>query len=99
MQLSVANVTYKVVISGRVQGVSFRASMRDAAIGYGVKGWVRNRGDGTVEALVQGEDARVAGLLDWARVGPPGAKVTSLEMRLAEDSPPQKSFRVLVEDW
>lgn len=94
-----AKVTYKVVISGKVQGVSFRASMRDAAFGYGVRGWVRNRGDGTVEALVQGEDARVMGLLEWARVGPPGAKVISLEKQLLEDYPPQTRFRVLAEDW
>lgn len=94
-----AKVTYKVVISGKVQGVSFRASMRDAALGYGVKGWVRNRGDGAVEALVQGEEARVVGLLEWARVGPPGAEVTSVEKHPMEDSPPQTRFRVLIEDW
>jgi acylphosphatase len=94
-----AKVTYKVVISGKVQGVSFRACMRDMALSYGVKGWVRNRGDGAVEALVQGEDARVAGLLDWARVGPPGAEVTSVEKHALEEFPTQTRFRVLVEDW
>jgi acylphosphatase len=94
-----AKVTYKVVISGLVQGVSFRSSMRDAALAYGVKGWVRNRGDGAVEALVQGEEAKVAGLLEWARVGPPGAGVTSVEKQALERFPPQTRFRILVEDW
>ena len=94
-----ARVTYKVVVSGMVQGVGFRASMRDMAISYGVKGWVRNRGDGSVEALVQGEATQVAGLLEWARVGPPGAQVTSLEKHALEGFPPQTRFRVLVEDW
>jgi len=99
VQASLVRVTYKVVISGMVQGVSFRASMRDAALSYGVRGWVRNRGDGAVEALVQGEDAKVAGLLEWARVGPPGARVTSIEKHALERFPLQTRFRVLVEDW
>ncbi len=94
-----AKVTYKVVIKGMVQGVSFRASMRDAALSYGVRGWVRNRGDGAVEALVQGEDAQVESLLEWARVGPPGARVVSLEKHAVEGHPQETRFRVLVEDW
>ncbi len=83
-------------MSGSVQGVAFRASMRDEANRRGVKGWVRNRGDGAVEALVQGEEAQVERLLEWARVGPPGAKVTSLEKHKLEDYAPQEDFRVLV---
>jgi len=92
-------VTYKVVISGLVQGVSFRASMRDVALRHGVRGWVRNREDGAVEAIVQGDEAQVAKILEWASVGPPGAEVTSLDRNVLEEFPPQKGFRVLVEDW
>ncbi|HVB95023.1 MAG TPA: acylphosphatase [Nitrososphaerales archaeon] len=92
-----ARVSYKVVISGVVQGVSFRASMRDAALRHGVKGWVRNREDGALEALVQGEDVQVTSLLEWARVGPPGAEVDSLERLELEGYPPQVGFRVLVQ--
>ncbi len=99
MQASLVRVTYKVVITGLVQGVSFRASMRDAALSYGVRGWVKNRGDGAVEALLQGEDAQVAGLLEWAQVGPPGARVNSVEKHALEGFPLQTRFRVLVEDW
>jgi acylphosphatase len=96
--VATTTVSYKVVISGVVQGVSFRASMRDVAIRHGVKGWVRNREDGAVEALVQGEEVQVTRLLEWARVGPPGAEVESLERNELEGCPPQAGFRVLVQD-
>lgn len=92
-------VTYKVVISGLVQGVSFRASMQDVALRHGVRGWVRNRDDGAVEALLQGEEAPVTKLLEWARVGPPGADVASLQKKELEECPPQTGFRVLVQRW
>ncbi len=94
-----AKVSYKVVISGVVQGVSFRSSMRDVALRNGVQGWVRNREDGAVEALVQGEEARVERLLEWARVGPPGAQVLSLEREPLEGYREQTGFRIVVPDW
>ena len=93
-----AKVSYKVVISGRVQGVAFRVSMKDAASRYGVVGWVRNRDDGAVEALVQGEETRVERLLEWASVGPPGAMVASVERKLLENSPPHSGFHIFVTD-
>jgi acylphosphatase len=67
-------------IHGRVQGVGFRYSMLREATRLGVSGWVRNRRDGSVEALVQGGDAAVAALIEWARRGPPGAQVISLNV-------------------
>jgi len=90
-------VSYKVVVFGLVQGVSFRASMKDAAIRFGVEGWVRNRDDGAVEALVQGEDANVQRLLAWARVGPPGAEVISLDRQKLESCTPQRGFHVIIQ--
>lgn len=92
-------VSFKLVVSGEVQGVAFRASMRDFAEREGVKGWVRNRDDGAVEALVQGEEAQVERIVEWARVGPPGARVTSLERHKVEEYPPQVGFRVLVHSY
>jgi acylphosphatase len=86
-----------VVVSGLVQGVSFRASMKDAAIRFGVGGWVRNRDDGAVEALVQGEEANVERLLAWARMGPPGAEVLSLDRQKLESCPPQRGFHVIIQ--
>jgi acylphosphatase len=93
----VAKVSYKVVISGRVQGVSFRTSMKDVALRQGVDGWVRNRGDGAVEALVQGEETNVERLLEWAWIGPPGAEVVLLERMKLGTYPPQVGFRVIVQ--
>jgi acylphosphatase len=68
------------VISGRVQGVGFRYSMSDEAERLGVTGWVRNRRDGTVEAVIDGAPDAVEGILAWARRGPRGASVTGVEV-------------------
>lgn len=65
-------------IHGRVQGVWFRGSMQAEARRLGVGGWVRNRSDGSVEALIAGEAASVRRLVDWARSGPSGARVTKV---------------------
>ncbi len=67
-------------ISGRVQGVGFRYSMSEEAERLGVTGWVRNRRDGTVEAVVDGAKDAVDAILDWARRGPRGASVTGVEV-------------------
>jgi acylphosphatase len=70
----------RMVISGGVQGVGFRFAMVAEAARLGVTGWVRNRRDGTVEAVVDGDAASVAALIQWARHGPPGARVASLSV-------------------
>jgi acylphosphatase len=73
-------------ISGYVQGVGFRYAMQDEAARRGVHGWVRNRRDGSVEALLQGEAGAVEALIAWARQGPRGARVSALEISPAEES-------------
>ena len=70
-------------IRGVVQGVGFRWSLSGEAQRLGVKGWVRNRSDGSVEALACGDHEAVMRLLDWARRGPSGARVDEV---LVEDS-------------
>jgi len=76
----------RVRISGRVQGVGFRYSMAEEAERLGATGWVRNRRDGTVEALIDGPPAAVEALLAWARSGPPAARVTDVSVSEAEGS-------------
>ena len=70
----------RLIISGRVQGVGFRFSMVIEAERLGVRGWVRNRRDGTVEAVVDGDPATVTAIIEWARAGPPGARVTGVSI-------------------
>lgn len=67
-----------VIVTGRVQGVSFRASTVREARAHGLTGWVRNLADGSVELEAQGDDARVAALVAWCAHGPPAARVTGV---------------------
>ncbi len=69
-----------VTISGRVQGVFFRAATRDEARARGLKGWVRNLPDGRVEALFEGDRRLLENMLIWCKKGPPFAHVTSVEV-------------------
>ena len=71
-------------IRGRVQGVGFRMYLQREAQRHGVGGWVRNRTNGSVEAVVQGPDEAVRAVIEWARQGPPSARVTDLEVTDAE---------------
>jgi len=69
----------RLVIRGWVQGVWFRESMRREAEALGVAGWVRNRTDGTVEALVEGTPEAVDAIVRWAHRGPETAEVIAVE--------------------
>jgi len=72
------------IVYGRVQGVFYRQSMIDVATPLSLRGWVRNRSDGTVEALVQGPETAVQTLIAWANQGPDRAQV---ERVVARDRP------------
>jgi acylphosphatase len=76
-------ITRRLSIRGRVQGVFFRESMRQEAARLGVTGWVCNRRDGTVEAVVQGTAAAVDAITAWARLGPADAQVAAVEVQAA----------------
>lgn len=67
------------VVHGFVQGVGFRFAAADAARTRGVAGWVRNRGDGTVEAVFEGTADAVGSMVQWCERGPRGADVTRVE--------------------
>jgi acylphosphatase len=67
------------IIEGRVQGVWFRESTRRQAVSLGVSGWVKNRPEGTVEALLEGPEDAVLRLVAWCGKGPSAAKVTGIQ--------------------
>jgi acylphosphatase len=71
-------LTLELRITGRVQGVGFRYALRDEANRLAVSGWVRNRSDGSVQALAQGSPDAVEALVAWARRGPPGSRVSEV---------------------
>ncbi len=85
-------IAWRLTIRGRVQGVGYRYAMIEAAHAQGVAGWVRNRRDGTVEALVQGDERAVERLLTWCRRGPPGARVTAIDPVALEADPALAGF-------
>jgi len=85
----------RVEIEGMVQGVAYRAWTERAAGGLGLSGWVRNRRDGSVEALFCGSDEAVDRMLALCREGPPAARVTEVRVLPFNGEPPPPSFRVL----
>jgi acylphosphatase len=76
--------TRQIRVRGLVQGVGYRDALRREAKRAGVTGWVRNRSDGSVEAVLQGNQQAVECLLAWARRGPPSARVDAVEEAPAE---------------
>lgn len=85
-----------VYISGHVQGVYFRVYTKEAASGFGVKGWVRNLPDGRVEAVFEGDDHAVEQMLKWCRKGSPSSMVKNVE---AVDEPYQGEYDDFVITW
>lgn len=79
-------IARRLTISGRVQGVGFRYALADEARARKLGGWVRNRRDGTVEAVIAGPEIDVEALVAWARHGPPAARVSGILVEPAGDS-------------
>lgn len=77
----------KVAVKGRVQGVWFRAWTCEQAESHGLNGWVRNRQDGSIEAVLSGSRKEVDALLDLMWHGPPAAKVSSVHSEELHDPP------------
>ena len=87
-------VTAHVVVSGRVQGVCYRAFTQETALELGLTGWVRNLPDGAVQAEIEGSRKKIEKLLERLRVGPPRAVVTDLKItwKAASGGPPHFSI-------
>lgn len=87
--------TLKLLISGRVQGVFFRASTQKLALQLGVTGIVRNLDDGRVEVIAQAEEEVLQALIDWCRQGPPNARVERIEIVELTPDKPLSGFVIL----
>ena len=88
------NVRAHALISGRVQGVSYRAACREEADARGLTGWVRNLPDGGVEAAFEGAESAVKEMIEWCRRGPPLASVKDVAVTW-ESSQGERGFRIL----
>ncbi|KSU53818.1 acylphosphatase [Microbacterium enclense] len=81
--------TVTITVHGRVQGVGFRYALHAAAQRAGARGWVRNRRDGTVEALIAGDAATVDAVIAWAHDGPPSARVERVDAADSDETAPE----------
>jgi len=88
------NVRAHAVITGKVQGVWFRVETQQAARIRGVNGWVRNKMDGSVEAVFEGDEADVKATLAWCRKGPPHARISNVDVTWQEYSGEYADFDV-----
>jgi acylphosphatase len=87
-------VRVHIFVSGRVQGVFFRVETRYEAMKRNVAGWVRNTYGGRVEAIFEGEREDVEKLIEFCRKGPPGARVTKIDVQWEEYTGEFKSFKI-----
>ena len=94
-----SKVRTRVVIAGRVQGVFYRATMREYARAVNVNGWVKNRSDGKVEALLEGEKRDVEMLIRWCHQGPPGARVSAVEEKIEQYTGEYLGFEIKHWNW
>jgi len=83
-----------IYISGRVQGIGFRANARDKAQILGVKGWIRNLHDGRVEAVVEGEQSSVNQMINYLKRGPSFARVDNYEIKKESPKDNFNSFSI-----
>jgi len=87
-------VTISIRISGKVQGVWYRASAKDAAINLGVKGKVWNEPNGDVGAIAQGSQEKVDAFMEWCKEGPPLARVSEVKVEIVTSSEIYSSFEI-----
>ena len=84
----------RAIITGRVQGVAYRASTSRAARTLGITGWVKNRGDGGVELEAEGPDEQIAAFIAWCEQGPPAANVAGVVITELAVSGGERQFEI-----
>ena len=89
------NKTYKLQISGKVQGVWFRASAKDKALSLGLTGKIWNERDGNVGAIVQGPEEKIKSFIEWCKKGPPHAKVDNVFSQEISDESIYRGFEIV----
>jgi acylphosphatase len=87
-------VRASVVVSGKVQGVFFRAETKKTAARHDVLGWVKNNSDGTVEAIFEGDEDDVQAVIEWCRQGPPHSRVKDVTVVYEDYSGKFKAFDI-----
>jgi acylphosphatase len=83
------------LINGRVQGVFFRLKTREEAYKLGLTGWVKNNGNGTVEALAEGDKDKLEELINWCKKGPEHAQVDGVDIKWQDFIGEFKSFEIV----
>ena len=84
-----------VIVKGQVQGVYYRAGIREQALALGLTGWVRNLSNGNVEFEAQGAQEHLDSLLLWAQTGPPAAMVEGLSCNPCAAQPAEQDFAIV----
>jgi acylphosphatase len=77
--------TIHLLIKGKVQGVFYRASAKEKAQALGLKGWIRNTKDGDVECVASGDEKATGQFIEWCKMGPAKASVTSVDVKPVDD--------------
>ncbi|MDH3359781.1 MAG: acylphosphatase [Desulfobulbaceae bacterium] len=80
------NECVHIIVEGRVQGVFYRASTKEEASRLGLTGWVRNRPEGSVEAIIEGDPEQISKMIGWLHKGPPHATVTRVRVTNEESN-------------
>lgn len=83
-----------VIITGRVQGVFFRALAKEKALELGIVGWIKNTADGGVALVAQGEEVQLQAFLQWCRKGPPRADVEHVNIQFQKTLEKFKGFKI-----
>ena len=89
------NSRVHIIISGRVQGVFFRSNAAKKASEIGVTGWIRNLRDGSVEAIFEGNKKALEEIIDFCKIGPPGALVKNIELKWEPSTSQYRTFNII----